>query len=168
MSDRKPRSDSVLKTLPSGTQEIVAGYAAAHSLAETVDWLKTSRGITTSVAALSGFLAWWQLEQRLSRNQTVVETLITDLHRQHPKLPTDQLFDIGQSFFSALAIETQDPRVWVGTQRLALKQQQMALDERRLKILEEAAARAAAAEEVTKSDLTPEEKAARMREIFGL
>jgi hypothetical protein len=164
---RKPRSDSALKTLTPARQQAIADHAATHSLTDTVAWLRDD-GVTTSVAALSNFLSWYHLEQRLSRNQTVVETLITDIHRQHPKLPQDQLFDIGQSFFSALAIETQDPRVWVGTQRLAQRQQQIHLDERRITLLEEQAAKAAAAEAVTTSDLTPEAKQQRMREIFGL
>jgi hypothetical protein len=52
--------------------------------------------------------------------------------------------------------------------KLQSKRVDQQLDERRVVVLEKRSAQADAAEAVVKSELTPEEKQARMKEIFGL
>lgn len=130
---RKPRGDSKLKTLPPKRQEQIAEHALGHNLAETVAWLADD-GLKTSVRALSDFLSWYQLRARLARNQTVVETLMETLRREDPHLNPDQLFSIGQNLFAGLAIESHDPDVWVGTQRLALEQRRQELARENLRL----------------------------------
>lgn len=164
---RKPRSDAVLKTLPPKRQQQIVDYALGHSLADTVEWLRAD-GLKTSNAALSEFCSWYQLRQRLDQMGSTVETLVENLRRRQPGLSPEELFGIGQTLFGALAIQSHDPKTWLGTQRLALKQREIQLDERRIRLLEQKAAQADQAEEVAKSDLTPEQKAARFKEIFGI
>lgn len=52
--------------------------------------------------------------------------------------------------------------------KLEAKKVDQALDERRVKIMEQKAAQADEAKQVTGSDLTAEEKAMRMKQIFGM
>ncbi|ODU24543.1 MAG: hypothetical protein ABS95_01760 [Verrucomicrobia bacterium SCN 57-15] len=120
MNERKPRPDSRLKTLPEERQEQIAEYARTHSLSATVDWLKAD-GLVTSQAALSGFLSWYGLRQQLARNESTVESVLADLKANNPNATERELFAAGQSFFSALAIETQDAKAWAMTQELRIK-----------------------------------------------
>jgi hypothetical protein len=116
----KPRSDSKLKTLPEDRQAEIVAYAAAKSLAETVQWLRDD-GLQTSAAALSEFLSWYQLRQQLKRNESTVETLLEKLQTSRPDWTADQLEKAGQAFFSALAIEQQDSLTWKRIQDSKLK-----------------------------------------------
>lgn len=164
---RKPRGDSVLKTLPEERQDAIAEHALGHKLAETVAWLRDD-GIQTSSAALSEFVCWYGLRRRLERTQSTVDTLLDRLKQERPSMSPEDLFSTGQTLFAALAIETNDPKVWVGTQRLALRQQALALEDRRIRVLEQRAAQADQAEAITQSALSPDEKMARMRQVFGM
>jgi hypothetical protein len=130
MNERKPRPDSRLKTLPEERQEQIAEFAKTHSLLEVVAWLKAD-GFATSQAALSGFLSWYALRDQLKRNESTVESVLEQLKKTNPEMTETQLFAAGQSFFSALAIETQDPLAWKATQSLRLKAAEQALDEKK-------------------------------------
>jgi hypothetical protein len=111
MSDRKPRPDSRLKTLPEDRQEQIAEYARTHSLADLAAWLKAD-GLVTSQAALSEFLSWYCFALSTEAQRIDVESVLEQLKKSDPNLTESQLFAAGQSFFSALAIETQDAKTW--------------------------------------------------------
>jgi hypothetical protein len=130
MSTRKARSDSRLKTLPEERQEQIAEFAASHSLAETVTWLKED-GCVTSAAALSEFLSWYLLRGQLARNESTVETVLDQLKSSRPDLTEAELFAAGQTFFSALAIEQRDAKSWKRTQDLRIKSQALKIEEQR-------------------------------------
>lgn len=123
---RKPRSDSQLKTLPEERQSAIIEHMRDHKLADTVAWLRDD-GLITSAAALSEFFSWYQLRDRLNRNQATVETLLEKLAQRDPNIPQDQLFQVGQEMFSALAIEQADPQAWALTQRLNLQRSELHL-----------------------------------------
>jgi hypothetical protein len=126
MSTRKPRRDSVLKTLPEERQEQIMARLKSEGYAETVAWLKAD-GLRTSVTALSEFYSWWNLRQQLSRNQSTVQTLLSNLHRFDPSYTPGQIQELGQAFFTALALEQQDPKAWAMTQRVGLDREQLQL-----------------------------------------
>jgi len=164
---KKPRSDSRLKTLPEGEQAALAEYLTSHGLADTREWL-AARGVKTSVAALSDFNGWYSLRRRLERRGTVVETLLEGLKERQPELSAEQVFEIGQGLFAALAIEEQDVGTWFKTQKLSLERRGLSQEERRIVLLEKRAAQAEQAQAVVGSDLSPEEQRNRLKEIFGL
>lgn len=126
-TDKKPRADSTLKTLPSDRQAAIAEYARTHTLTETRAWLKED-GLTTSEAALSEFLSSWRLQQQLKRNGSTVETLLANLQQTRPDWTPEQIQQVGQSFFTALALEQQDPKQWFLIQQTAIKKDQLHLD----------------------------------------
>lgn len=167
---KKPRSDSPLKTLPAARQDAIADYARDHSLVETVAWLKAD-GLQTSKSAVSDFLSWRALQIQLRQNSNTVETLLAELSATNPDWTPDQIQQAGQAFFTALALEKQDPRQWFLNQQLALKREQLNLDSRKLAILEKKAAaydRAQAALTTAKNStggLTPETIAKIEREL---
>jgi hypothetical protein len=128
MSDiKKPRADSVLKTLPEDRQAAIADYAREKTLKETRAWLKAD-GIETSEAALSGFLRWFVLQQQLKNNAATVEQLVADFKSANPAAAPELVQQIGQSFFTALALQQQDPQQWLWIQQTAIKKEQLSLD----------------------------------------
>lgn len=167
MTAQKPRSDAVLKTLPEARQAEIIEYLREHSLVETKSWLADA-GVKTSVSALSEFFSWYQLQRQLERNNSTAETLVADLARKRPDLTPDQLFAAGQAFFSALAIEQRDALTWKRAQDAATRREALALEGRRIAVLERKAAQADEASKTLDSDLPPADKMARMRAIFGL
>jgi hypothetical protein len=124
---RKPNSNAKLKTLPEDRQAAIAEYALNHSLEETVKWLR-SDGLPTSSAALSLFLSWFRLRSQLTRNESTVDTLLEKLQVARPDWTPQQIQQVGQAFFSALALEQQDPKTWFLTQQIGLKREQLNLD----------------------------------------
>ena len=117
---KKPRADSVLKTLPPERQATIAEYLREHTLTDTRKWLAAD-GLKTSEAALSGFLSWYSLQQQLVNNETTVAQVLEDLKRNDPTMSEGQLAQAGQMFFSALAIQQQDSLTWKRIQDAKLK-----------------------------------------------
>jgi hypothetical protein len=124
---KKPRADSVLKTLPEARQTAVAEYARDHSLKETRTWLAAD-GLKTSEAALSLFLSWYALQHTLRQNANTVDALLVEFKSANPGATPDQIQQVGQSFFTALALQQQDPKQWFMIQQTAIKKEQLALD----------------------------------------
>lgn len=161
----KPRSDSILKTLPPERQADIAEYLAQHSLAETAAWLKAD-GLKTSRSSLSEFGSWYQLRQQLNHNASTVETLLEELKRGNPGLSPEQLDQAGQLFFTTLAIEQRDSLSWSRVQADKRAQMKAQLESRRLVILEKKAAQLDQVAEVVSQQLSPEEQKARLKEIL--
>ena len=129
---RKTRADSTLGSLPQERQAAIADYAFAHSLAETVEWLRQD-GIRTSSAALSVWLSSYRLAQQLRANESTVEKLLEEFKRAKPDATPEEIRAAGQSFFSALALQQQDPKIWAMTQSLALKREELEFDREKFK-----------------------------------
>lgn len=164
-ANKKPRADSVLKTLPRERQSVIAEHMRNHTIDETHAWLKDD-GLKTSRTALSEFFCWYALQQQLSRNETTVEALLADLSESNPEWSPDQIQQAGQSFFTALALQQQDPKQWLMAQSLAIKREQLSLDSRKVALMEKKAAAFDQAKAVVQSQLTPEEQNARLKEIL--
>lgn len=174
---RKPRADSYYDTLSPKQQERIVEHARAHKLEETVAWHQADGLAGGSVSSLSRWLSGWRLRERLRQNETIVDTVLAEAQKNDPSLTTEKLFPLGQAMFSAMAIDAQDPQVWLATQRLELERQtaearwkieREKLDqaERKIVLLEKKAAQADEAKEVINSTLTPEEQRARLKEIL--
>jgi hypothetical protein len=185
---KKPRSDGKLRTLPESRQVAIVEYSSNHSLEQTVKWLLDG-GLQTSSSALSVFLEarrelelqskvltsissaaeqCREVEQAFAKNPApAVETLIK-LHR----VLTFQLTRQAAADPELLTLADKFTKTVLGafaTQNNAgVDGQKLALEERRVSVLEE---KAAPADETEKGlgdvELTEEEKAQRIREIYG-
>ena len=122
----KPRSDSKLKTLPEDRQFEIAEFALNHSLSQTVDWLKAS-GLDTNSASLSQFLAWYRVRQQTAKNESTVLQLLAEAAERNPDLTPERIYELGQMFFSGLALTQQDARAWCLTQRTGLSKARVEL-----------------------------------------
>lgn len=166
---KKPRSDSPLRSLPEDAQTQVIAWLQEKSQGEVRKLVKAAHGFEPSDAALSGFWSWWHVRRQLHRNQATVGTLLEDLKREQPELSDEDLFSVGQRFFTALAIEQQDSLSWKRAQDATSRRELVSVMRRKLALLERKAQQADATEQITKdADLTPEEKQQRIRQIFGM
>jgi hypothetical protein len=140
--DRKPRGDSVLKTLPPARQDAIAEHAQTHKLWETVAWLKAD-GLKVGNDQVSKFLSWYVLRSQLRQNASTVEALLEDLKAEQPDITPEQLDAAGQMFFTALSIEQRDSSSFVNVrssrakaileaQKLAIRQRTLELHQKKL------------------------------------
>jgi hypothetical protein len=97
------------------------------------------------------------------------------LKGEQPGLGAEKLERFGQAVFKARALEMEatDPEaaalIWERMARLEMKAGDQALAARKLKLLEERAAKAAAAETALRDPaLTPEAISAKLKDIFGI
>jgi len=170
---KKPRADSKLKTLPPPRQADIFARLALPAkegggYLRTQAWL-LDEGIEVSLGELSEFYSWHCLEQQMSRNERTVERLLKRFKQMKPPASSAEVQAVGQAFFSALALEQQNPRVWALTQQLGLKREQLDLARQKfefdaarecLKRLPELKAISA------KPSLSPEEKARAIQQIL--
>jgi hypothetical protein len=135
-STAKPRSDSRLKTLPNERQAEIAAFATAHTLADTVSWLK-NYGTQTNTNSLSKFLRWHRLNQQQARNEAAMLKLLTELAQRDPNLGAEWLYEVGHLLFANSALENQDAIAWRHLQQLALRKScaelNLVKDERKLR-----------------------------------
>ncbi|HEY4414480.1 MAG TPA: hypothetical protein VGO57_02215 [Verrucomicrobiae bacterium] len=131
----KPRADAKLKTLPPERQADIFAklnlpVKQGGGYAETLKWLKDD-GLETSLGALSQFFSWYSLKQQMERNESTVETLLEKVAAANTGLSPERIQELGQSFFTAMALEQQDPKAWYLTQQVGLKKEQLLLDRKK-------------------------------------
>lgn len=168
---KKPRADAVLKTLTKDRQSDIAEFARSHTLAETVKWLGAD-GVRIQKSALSRWLSWWQWQQIYVQSESDAEDFKEMVRKEYPDMDIEKVERFGHLFFQRAAIKRDQPQIFLkfssARSKAALEKAKLAQTDRRIKLLEEKAAKADQAAEVTKSALTPEEKDRRMKEILGL
>jgi len=126
----KPRSDSVLKTLPEERQDQIAEFAHNHSVRETAAWLSDS-GTSTSKSSVGEFLTWYHIRQTLARNETAIATLAAELAKEDATLTADRLHEVGHIFFASLAVQKQDHKAWYMAEQIAIRTARLQLDTRK-------------------------------------
>lgn len=134
--DKKPRADSPLNRLPQERQDELFEFACVHTLAETVAWLREG-DVTTCISAVGNWLSAQNLRRQFHRNASAVETLVHTFESaseaKGKKWEPEEIQRVGQAFFSAMAMEQQNPRIWSLTQRLALQKEHLTLEQSKLK-----------------------------------
>ena len=158
---RRPSRLAKLKTLPEDKQaQIITWLKSPAGGPGTVDLILANYAIQTSDTALSEFWSWWHLQRRFAQNSARVESVLEYLHTNQPQIPEDSLFQMGQTMFSALAIDQEDAATWTRVQKLNLNKAQIQLEARRIAMLEAKTKALEAVEETSKKfTLDPAAKA---------
>jgi predicted DNA-binding ribbon-helix-helix protein len=108
-ASKKPRADSVLKTLPEERQrEIIERMRAPEMTLAMMCAELRKDGVETSTSALSRFWEFWHLREGFRADEQTVEQLIEQLKAEIPGLSDEQLDQMGQRTFSLLALRKQD------------------------------------------------------------
>ena len=124
---RKPRSNAKLKTQPEELQLRIVEYGRKHSLVATVKWLR-QQGIRVTDMTVSRFLGWHRAKEEFARKESVVLGMLEAMKKRDPSLTPEKVRETGQTYFSALALEGKDARVWSLVQHIALRQEKLELD----------------------------------------
>jgi hypothetical protein len=123
----KHPSEGTLKGLPEEQQAAIADYALGHTSAETLDWLR-EQGIRVTGNALSMFLSQRQVRQQLAINAALLQILLEEVAKEDPTLTPGRIQELGQAFFSRMAIANQDSALWRLTQEIEFKRNRLALE----------------------------------------
>lgn len=174
----KPRSDAKLKSLPPHQRQQLIRWLTEENLsyADARDRLWQDMGVRTSAGALSGFFASECFTLRYTQARELADTVGEAMASDPEKFDQATIALVKQKAFERAVARDGDIKelailasIIGDTAKVRIKQQELALSERRIALLEAKAAQADAAEHVVRdTDLTPEQRTARMREIFGL
>lgn len=166
---KKPRGDSKLKTLPDALQEELFQRLRRTTSAKVRAWLQATHELDTSEAALSEFYSWYARQGWVKQSVSIADQLKTEVAKL-PQLKADAktVSEIAQVSFEILAAQNRDTKFFLDLQRERREQSRLALDERKVKLLEAQAALANQAKAVAgDTNLTEAEQLIRYRQIFG-
>jgi hypothetical protein len=155
-----------LKFLPEQRQAEIIEYIHTHTLAATVKWLEAA-GISVSRMTVSRFVQWTQFRDFAFQCCDSIEIMLREIKSQHPDITQDKLDSIGQMMFTTLAIRLQDPLAWKRVQEVRLKHKSLALEERKVKVLEQNQSPDPADADSSTEKMSPQEMEAEYKRIFG-
>lgn len=116
----------------------------------------------------TSFVSWASLRRTLAAREDAIEEWLRDEHALHPELSEEELNRRGQRKFKLLSVAEENPSDWARILREEARLRNLDLENRKVTLLEKKAAQAEATEKaVTDSNLTDEERAQRIREIYG-
>ena len=191
---KKVRPEAKIKTLATDVQATLwellnvpmDGREKPMTYVEARAWLQSDCGVETSNAALSDWYSWYGLRLRTERRKAIVEQAVSELAKSDPTKSLEDLQAFGQVLFTSEAIEASDAKafteVWRASEKAltrkqakeqseldrAIREKALELDARKVAILEKKAALADAATEIVNSDALEDEKAAKMKALFGM
>lgn len=170
MTNRKARGDSKLKTLSPEKQELIIGWLQMGTRDSARRKCAEQLGVETSGAALSEFYSWYFLGRQLAVAADFANSIKEDLKGiAGLNINEEQLNLAAQAIFEKQAIEAGDSKLHFKLRFLRQKDRQIELEERKVQLLERRAALAEAAESTVKDkNLTPEQQAERIKQIFGI
>ncbi len=172
---RKPRSDSVLKTLHPERQLQIWKWLSGDpetsepplSQKQTVGRIKAVLGFDTSAASLSEFYAWYPFRQELEEAASLKDE-ITEYLASNPDVDLDaeQVSKVSQIIWEKRAAQSKDSKLFIELRKLRQKDRDQSAVDRRLNLLEEQAAKA---KEIAGDEkLTPEERERKIKQFFGV
>lgn len=122
----------------------------------------------------SSWLSWVNLGRKTAEREQAIEEWLRNESALHPELSEDELNQRGQRKFKLLSIAEEQPSDWARILREEYRQKKLVqddkrigLEDRRIKILEKKAEAFDKAQEVVKSNLTPEEQRERLKKILA-
>lgn len=126
-------------------------------------------GFTVSLSTLSDFYKWLKLWKRTRDMRMREAQARRELLEQNPNASIEDLERLGQMILMSETVEDGDIKGFVALLKAKATNKKLNLEERRIKLLEDAAQKAEAAEEVTRNGkLSDAEKQAKLKQIFGI
>lgn len=168
--DKKPRSDSKLDALPAArVAELRDGLLGGWRYEDARAWLRSECRLSCSLSALSGFFRRHCAPVIRDRRSFAALRAATITDGAGTDWDAASMERLRQMVFEFMADPAADLAATERMFRLLLKSRDQEMDARRVALLEKRATQADAAAQVSgDGQLTPEEKAARMKQIFGL
>lgn len=130
--------------------------------------LPDTYGISCSVSTVSEFYKWARMRKRMENAAQRAMQARYELAKD-PNMTPESLARVGQMVFTAETIEDGNVKAYVELVKLQLQAAKQDLELRKLKLLEDKAAKADEASNVANDGkLTEEEKAAKLKQIFRM
>jgi hypothetical protein len=179
----KPRSDSLLKNMPEDYQDAIAAWCKAPKTEESPGGLQHARemlasdGHTVSLRAVSEFYSWYRLRSTFRQANDKASNFEAMLKAEFPTATPDKIAQMGQMIFTLEANNAGDVKTFIDLESLRLaktsaetkarqKEKDIKLAERRVQVME--AKIAQATDTLKDGALSPAEREARMKQIFGI
>ncbi|MBI5693655.1 MAG: hypothetical protein HZC55_26560 [Verrucomicrobia bacterium] len=173
--NRKPRGDSKLDALSPAQQERLAEWLTIENLtyAEALVRVREEFGVSTSRSALHGFFtrvaAPWKYAQARGEAETFAGLMEGQFDAATIKKAKQLAFDAVAGPRPDLKSARTLLKIIGDTAKQQLAERRLELDTRKVTLLEAKAALADRAKGISdNSALTPEEKAAQLRALFGM
>lgn len=174
----KPRSDSTLDSLTPVQKERLREWLVDENLSyqDARERLYQDFNVRTSLGALSRFYATRCFALRSSEAKDFAEQVVKDLTADGAQFDEATIALVKQKAFERAYARDGNledlallAKIIGDSAKVNLAQQKLSLDARRVKLLEAKAAQADQAKNVTAdAALTPEQRDAKLKEIFGL
>lgn len=175
MSTRKPRGDSKLDALLPEQQERLAEWLTIENLtyAEAKERVQAEFGVSTTPSALQGFYSRFAAPWKYARARGEAESFAALLEGKFDEASKKKVQQLAFEALNSPSPDTKAAKTFFkilgDTAKVEIARDRVTLDARKVKLLEQKAAQAEAAENVTKdATLTPEAREAKLKEIFGL
>jgi hypothetical protein len=175
---QKPRSDSTLDSLTSKQKEQLRDWLVEENLsyADAIERLRQDFNVRTSAGALSRFYATQCFSLRSSEAAEFAENVVSQVTSSGENYDKATLALIKQKAFERAYARGGNldelatlAKIIGDSAKLELKRRDQELAERRIKLLEEKARQADTAKQISgDSALTPAEKEARLKAVFGI
>ena len=167
---RKPRSDSKLLTLPEERQLEAFDAIKRQGYTKARLWIAEHLGVDVSIGAMASAYKRWirrESENRILQAVTASDAILESAAGKLPKLDQAMEAALKQAAFeAALSGDNETIKTLVG---LVLKFKSADQDDRKIALQERRLKQAEEAEAVVKTaELTPEEREARLKQIFGM
>ncbi len=161
---RQPDCRSQFFKLTEENQAAIIARLREVGAAQVLEELKKV-GVETSLSSLHRFRHRWNLGHALQEAEAKTKAYVAKLALERPDLTEEKLTAIGNRHFNVRAIEIDNNQEWVATQKLRIADSQLALNNRRVALLEKQATRD---QPPPKPVLSLEEQERRMKAIFGI
>lgn len=163
METSKPKSNAKLKTLPEEQQaEIYALFTATEDRpAKSLDEVAAMLGVSRDT--VWRWQQWYALRSRMEAAKATAEQVRMEFLKDNPDADPADAERAAQFAFTAETLHNGNVKAFVALAKLRLEQRKVAVDERKLALLE---AKEEKAKEVLGSDLSVEEQNRILREIL--
>ena len=147
-TDRRPRSDSALMSLPDDRQRELFDFCDGHradGLRKIRLLLQEEQGVTVSLSTLSNWLNWYSLRAKVQGVAAMADDLAKIL-KETPGLKLDDatVMRTAQAFFEAKAMQENDADTYVKLAGVRRGTADLRIRERRIRLEEDKVAQAKA------------------------
>jgi len=171
----KPRGNAKIKTLPDEVQAEIYQHLKGHTYAQTSQWLLGNRGLTVAHNTLSRFWHWYPISTWVREGAEGADALDESARKniRESKRAREARRERAQLAFENHLLTGHDLQAYLELRKFELGSQlaqaKLALESRRTALKEKAAAaRERAQAPDPPANLTPQEKEARIKAVFGI
>lgn len=165
---KKPHPSSRLYQLGEEKAQRIEEWGKTNTLHSLRLRILKEFGFTVAISALSRWLAKRRVTSPVEQAKQIAD-IAREVLRNDPDLSDkeESVNQVAQAIFEAQAMAAGDMESYLALKKARQKDAEIAITNRRIELLEAAAAKAAAAEALSKSPLGDAEYAEKMRAIFA-